>query len=96
MRIITIPGKTEATIGAIISFSDLSDPLAASRLALNSIAEGVFTVDKNWHITSFNSAAEKITGWKEVKFSDTVARRYSKRISAAIIVQFPIAFTPNQ
>ncbi len=42
-----------------------SEPLAASRLALNSITEGVFTVDKNWLITSFNRAAEKITGWRE-------------------------------
>jgi PAS domain S-box-containing protein len=29
---------------------------------LNSINEGVFTVDQNWHVTSFNSAAERITG----------------------------------
>jgi len=29
---------------------------------LDSIAEGVFTVDKNWKITSFNKAAEQITG----------------------------------
>ncbi len=65
LRIITIPGKDGSITGAIIGFADLSEPLAASRLALNSIAEGVFTVDANWHITSFNYAAEKITGWKE-------------------------------
>jgi PAS domain S-box-containing protein len=29
---------------------------------LDSITEGVFTVDRNWNITSFNQAAEKITG----------------------------------
>ena len=29
---------------------------------LDSIADGVFTVDRNWRITSFNRAAEKITG----------------------------------
>ncbi len=29
---------------------------------LDSIADGVFTVDKEWNITSFNRAAEKITG----------------------------------
>ncbi len=29
---------------------------------LDSITEGVFTVDSNWRITSFNRAAEKITG----------------------------------
>ncbi len=29
---------------------------------LDSIADGVFTVDSDWKITSFNSAAERITG----------------------------------
>ena len=29
---------------------------------LNSIADGVFTVDRDWRITSFNRAAERITG----------------------------------
>ena len=29
---------------------------------LDSINDGVFTVDKNWKITSFNKSAEKITG----------------------------------
>jgi PAS domain S-box-containing protein len=33
-----------------------------NELILDCIAEGVFTVDLNWHITSFNRAAEKITG----------------------------------
>ena len=66
-RIITIPGKDGMISGAIIAFADISEPLASSRLALNSIVEGVFTVDKNWNITSFNAAAEKITGWKEAE-----------------------------
>jgi len=34
---------------------------------LNSITEGVFTVDSNWRITSFNRAAENITGIKREK-----------------------------
>ncbi|NOY78123.1 MAG: PAS domain-containing protein [Calditrichaeota bacterium] len=36
---------------------------------INSIADGVFTVDRSWRITSFNRAAEEITGFKasEVK-----------------------------
>ena len=29
---------------------------------LDSIGDGVFTVDTDWHITSFNAAAERITG----------------------------------
>jgi PAS domain S-box-containing protein len=32
------------------------------RIILDSIADGVFTVDLNWRIISFNRAAEKITG----------------------------------
>ena len=38
---------------------------------LDSISDGVFTVDFNWKITSFNKAAEKITG---VKKNDAVGR----------------------
>lgn len=30
---------------------------------LNSIADGVFTIDESWRITSFNRAAEQITGY---------------------------------
>lgn len=38
---------------------DLKDK---SSIILDSIADGVFTVDKNWTISFFNRAAEKITG----------------------------------
>ncbi len=34
----------------------------ATEIILDSIADGVFTVDREWHITSFNRAAEEITG----------------------------------
>jgi len=33
-----------------------------TQIILDSIADGVFTVDSEWRITSFNRAAEKITG----------------------------------
>ena len=33
-------------------------------IILDSIADGVFTVDSRWRITSFNAAAEHITGVK--------------------------------
>ena len=36
--------------------------VAERDLILDSIADGVFTVDHEWRITSFNRAAEKITG----------------------------------
>jgi len=34
----------------------------STEIILDSIADGVFTVDRNWNITSFNRAAEEITG----------------------------------
>jgi PAS domain S-box-containing protein len=36
-----------------------------TQIILDSIADGVFTVDLNWKIASFNRAAEKITGIKK-------------------------------
>ena len=33
-------------------------------IILDSIADGVFTVDRDWNVTSFNRAAERITGVK--------------------------------
>lgn len=38
--------------------------LIATKIILDSIADGVFTVDKEWNVTSFNRAAERITGIK--------------------------------
>lgn len=54
-------------IGGVQTFHDCTDELY-SDLILSSVADGVFTIDKNRLITSFNAAAEKITGWtrKEV------------------------------
>jgi PAS domain S-box-containing protein len=37
-------------------------PPNATTIILESISDGVFTVDHNWRITSFNRAAEEITG----------------------------------
>ncbi|MDP8208182.1 MAG: sigma 54-interacting transcriptional regulator [Candidatus Electryonea clarkiae] len=42
------------------------------KVILGSIAEGVFTVDKDRRITSFNAAAEKITGVSE---SDAIGKK---------------------
>ena len=39
---------------------------------LDSIADGVFTVDRDWTITSFNKAAQKITG---VSMRDAIGRK---------------------
>ncbi|MDZ7664434.1 MAG: sigma 54-interacting transcriptional regulator [Desulfotignum sp.] len=42
----------------------ISGPLTtkATQIILECISDGVFTIDYNWEITSFNRAAEKITG----------------------------------
>ncbi|MGI6065681.1 MAG: sigma-54 interaction domain-containing protein [Bacillota bacterium] len=39
--------------------------LLQTNIILNSVADGVFTVDGEWRITFFNRAAEKITGIKQ-------------------------------
>ena len=60
---IPIPDKNGKLSGAIITLRDASDPGQIYPLVLDSIADGVFTVDKRFRITSFNNAAEQITGW---------------------------------
>jgi PAS domain S-box-containing protein len=48
---------------------------------LGSIDEGVFTVDLNWHITSFHRAAEKIT---YLKFDEAIGQPCSEFFRAGI------------
>lgn len=38
------------------------NPPTPTEAILESISDGVFTVDQEWHVTSFNRAAEEITG----------------------------------
>jgi len=45
--------------------------LTPTEAILESISDGVFTVDLHWHITSFNRAAEEITG---VSRNDAIGR----------------------
>ena len=49
--------------GGIETFRDNTTSIRESMI-LDSVADGVFTVDRNWKITSFNRAAEEITGWE--------------------------------
>jgi len=51
---------------------------------LDSVADGVFTVDKQWRITSFNKAAERITGITEW---EAVGKRCSEVFHADICEQ---------
>jgi PAS domain S-box-containing protein len=61
-------------LGGIITFLNETEAFQ-NRIILASIADGVFTVDRNWLITSFNRAAEKITGWDS---SEAVGRSCSE------------------
>ncbi|MCK4352277.1 sigma 54-interacting transcriptional regulator [candidate division WOR-3 bacterium] len=61
-------------VGAILAFRNIAELQTISSELLNernrlhaiveSIADGVFTVNAEWKITSFNQSAEKITGFK--------------------------------
>jgi len=47
--------------GGVEVFRDITDQVE-HEIILDSIGDGVFTVDRYWRITSFNRAAEEITG----------------------------------
>ena len=53
----------------------------ARDVILDSIADGVFTVDSDWRITSFNSAAERITG---VSHDEAIGQRCCDVFKASI------------
>lgn len=52
----------ENTIGSDPPNPDSGPSIQPTRTILDSIADGVFTVDLDWRVTSFNRAAEQITG----------------------------------
>ncbi len=52
-----------------------SPPQTPTEAILESISDGVFTVDLEWHVTSFNRAAEEITG---VPRAEAIGRRCSE------------------
>ena len=54
---------------------------AGDSFILDSINEGVFTVDLEWNITAFNRAAERITG---VSREEAVGRRCWEVLHAAV------------
>ncbi len=56
-----LTNKDGEIIGGVQVFREVKSLLGRA-VILDNIADGVFTVDTNWRITSFNKAAEKITG----------------------------------
>jgi PAS domain S-box-containing protein len=64
---IPLPDSTGNLSGAIITFQETSQSFLVNQLVLDSLADGVFTVDINWRITSFNRSAEALTGWTQAE-----------------------------
>jgi len=81
VRIVKMPSQEGKSIGAFIGLVDRSEAVTIRTLALDSIAEGVFTVDEEMRITSFNDAARRMTGWTQ----DEVIGRRCKAIFKANI-----------
>ena len=50
-------------------------PAAVHDQLLDSVPDGVFTVDSEWRITAFNRAAEQITG---IRREEAVGRRHDQ------------------
>ncbi|GAB4344977.1 MAG: sigma 54-interacting transcriptional regulator OrpR [Desulfobulbaceae bacterium] len=61
--VLPLPSDTDDVSGAVLCLESAHPAFYLSSLALDSVADGIFTVDRNWTITSFNRAAETITGW---------------------------------
>jgi PAS domain S-box-containing protein len=59
----------------------MADARSPVHTILDSITDGVFTVDREWRVTFFNSAAERITG---VPRASAVGRRCSEVFRASI------------
>lgn len=57
------------------------EPESSTDIILESISDGVFTVDLDWKITSFNRAAEEITG---ISRKEAIGRRCSEVFRASM------------
>ncbi len=62
MSSVPITDNDQRVLGMVQTFRDITNQLEKQYI-LDSVADGVFTVDRNFIITSFNRAAEKITGY---------------------------------
>ena len=62
MSSVPMTGHDRRPLGMVQTFRDITDQIEQQYI-LDSVADGVFTVDRNYIITSFNRAAETITGY---------------------------------
>jgi len=60
--ILPLTDENKSDAGAILYMEEPAGQSFAQYI-VNSIGDGVFTVDREWKITSFNTAAQRITGW---------------------------------
>ncbi len=61
--------------------ADKQEPSNSTAIILESISDGVFTIDSDWKITSFNRAAEEITG---IPRKEAIGRRCSEVFRASM------------
>jgi len=60
------------------SAAGLSGGTAFADCILDNITDGIFSVDGNWRITSFNRAAERLTGWRREDALGRICREVFK------------------
>jgi PAS domain S-box-containing protein len=61
----TLADHAAVAIENTLLFDMVLDEQNKTKFILQSIADGVYTVDRDLHILTFNPAAERITGWRE-------------------------------
>jgi len=60
--VLPLADENRSPAGAILYMEEPAGQSYAQYI-IDSMGDGVFTVDRNWKITSFNRAAQRITGW---------------------------------
>jgi PAS domain S-box-containing protein len=63
----TLADRAAVAIENAHLFDTVVNEQRKTKLVLHSIADGVYTVDRDLLITGFNTAAERITGWQETE-----------------------------
>lgn len=62
--ILPLTDENQEQTGALIYMEEPPGHTFAQYI-VHSVGDGIFTVDRNWKITSFNRSAQRITGWRE-------------------------------
>jgi PAS domain S-box-containing protein len=78
--ILPLTDEDNSPAGAILYMEEPAGQ-SFSQYILNSMGDGIFTVDRNWKITSFNRAAQSITGRRA---EEVIGRSCSEIFDASI------------